>query len=150
MSHTPASMVVDTSVVIKWFFKESYEKEALILRDAFRKGECSLLAPDLIYSEFANTVWKRVSFYNLDPDDGIQIIGTFQRIPLQISSAKDLLAEAFAIAVQCKCTIYDALFLALSNERSCRIVTADRKFYEAVSPVFQNIMWIEAIRDASL
>ncbi len=84
MNHTPASIVLDTSVVIKWFFKEPYEKKALLLRDAFREGACSLLAPDLIYPEFANTVWKRVNFYNLSPEEGVQIVRTFQRVPLEI------------------------------------------------------------------
>lgn len=145
MNHTPASIVLDTSVAIKWFFKESYEKEALLLRDAFREGACPLLAPDLIYPEFANTVWKRVNFHNLAIKEGIRIIRIFQRVPLEIVASKDLLEDAFSIAAQHKCTVYDALFLALSNERSCQIITADRKFYEDVSPIFQNIVWIEAI-----
>ncbi|MDD5153223.1 MAG: type II toxin-antitoxin system VapC family toxin [Desulfovibrionales bacterium] len=146
MSHTPASIVLDTSVAIKWFFKEPYEKEALLLRDAFREGACPLFAPDLIYPEFANTVWKRVNFNNLAPEEGIRIIRIFQRVPLEIAASRDLLEEAFSIAGQHKCTVYDALFLALGNERSCRIITADRKFYEAVSVTFPNMMWIEEFK----
>lgn len=146
MNHTPASIVLDTSVAMKWFFKEPYEKEALLLRDAFREGLCFLFAPDLIYPEFTNTVWKRVNFYNLSPEEGVQIVRTFQRVPLEIVASKDLLEEAFSIAVQHKCTVYDALFLALSNERSCQIITADKKFYEAVSVTFSNIIWIEDVK----
>ncbi|HEC99879.1 MAG TPA: PIN domain-containing protein [Proteobacteria bacterium] len=146
MSHTPASIVLDTSVAIKWFFKEPYEKEALLLRDAFRKGLCFLFAPDLIYPEFANTIWKRVNFYNLSPEEGIQIVRTFQRVPLEIVASRNLLEEAFSIAVQYKCAVYDALFLALSNERSCQIITADRRFYEAVSVTFPNMIWIEKFK----
>jgi predicted nucleic acid-binding protein len=146
MNHTPASIVLDTSVAIKWFFKEPYEKEALLLRDAFREGLCFLFAPDLIYPEFANTVWKRINFYNLSPEEGVQIVRTFQRVPLEIVASKDFLEEAFSIAVQYKCTVYDALFLALSNKRSCQIITADRRFYEAVSVTFPNMIWIEEFK----
>jgi len=118
----------------------------LLLREAFREGACPLLAPDLIYPEFADTVWKRVNFYNLSPEEGVQIVRTFQRVPLEIAASRDLLEEAFSIAVQHKCTVYDALFLSLGNERSCRIITADKKFYEAVSVTFPNMIWIEEFK----
>lgn len=142
MSPVQEVFVIDTSVAIKWFLKEPYEKEALELKKSFQNGLCRLLAPDLIYSEFANTIWKRVVFYGLDPEDGGLIIDAFKIIPLEVFSSKKLLTEAFAMATQFKRPVYDALFLALSLKNTCQIVTADEKFYNGVRNLFPNMIWI--------
>jgi hypothetical protein len=47
--------VVDASVAIKWFLPEIHSDAALRLL----AGEHTLHAPDLIFSEFGNVLWKR-------------------------------------------------------------------------------------------
>ena len=142
MSSTKEVFVIDTSVAIKWFLKEPYESEALKLKNAFKNGLCRLLTTDLIYPEFANTIWKRVIFYDLEPEDGVLMINAFRTIPLEVISSKELLAKAFTIATQYKRSVYDALFLALSVENTCNLVTADEKFYNALRNSFPKLLWI--------
>ena len=65
-----AGLVIDTSVAVKWFFDEPHTPEALRVLAACRAGSRRPLAPDLIYPEFGNAVWKRVIQRQLDAEDG--------------------------------------------------------------------------------
>ena len=40
-------IVVDASVVVKWFVEEEYGREARLLRDAYVNGLIDLIAPSL-------------------------------------------------------------------------------------------------------
>ena len=48
-------LTVDASVVVKWFIAEPLYHEAHIML----AQRIDLHAPDLVLSEFANTVWKK-------------------------------------------------------------------------------------------
>lgn len=134
--------VIDTSVAVKWFLKESLEDKALELRDAFKKRKCILMAPDLIYGEFANTIWKRVKFNKLDENIGKLMVADFMLIPIDIVPSRNLLLTAFKLATDFKQSVYDALYLALSVLRNSSFITADEKFYNAISSEFSNICWL--------
>ncbi len=48
-------IVIDASIVIKWFVKEEFSKEAKLLRDAYTNGLTDLVASSLLYYEVLNT-----------------------------------------------------------------------------------------------
>jgi predicted nucleic acid-binding protein len=53
------SYVVDASVVAKWFNRgEENETEAWALNDAYVDDRVSLNAPNLLFFEVANAIWK--------------------------------------------------------------------------------------------
>ncbi len=55
-------VVVDASVVVKWFVKEEGSEEALRLRDRYVEGEIQIIAPELITFEVLNALYfKRLS-----------------------------------------------------------------------------------------
>lgn len=128
----PGSLVVDTSVVVKWFFDEPNTPQALELLAAFRDGRKRALAPDLIYAEFTSAVWKRVVRKTLSVEDGAAIVETFEQLPLEISPPLRLLLPAYRLAVEFGCTTYDALFVALSLQSGADLVTADESLFHAV------------------
>jgi predicted nucleic acid-binding protein len=49
-------VVVDSSVVIKWFVDEPYSAEAGRILTQYQNSGLSLLAPDLIYAELGNVI----------------------------------------------------------------------------------------------
>jgi predicted nucleic acid-binding protein len=49
-------IVLDASVVIKWFSEEEYTEKALELRERIRYGEEQVIAPDLLLYELANAL----------------------------------------------------------------------------------------------
>jgi predicted nucleic acid-binding protein len=135
-------VVVDTSVAVKWFFDEPYSAQAFYLLDAFRQGRFRPLAPDLIYPEFANVVWKRVAPDRLSPEAGAAAITTFLALPIEITPSPVLLVPAYRLALEHEQSVYDALFLALSLDAGADLVTADEALYQTVRPHFPQVRWL--------
>jgi predicted nucleic acid-binding protein len=55
-----------------------------------------------------------------------------------------LLPQAYRIAVETGRTVYDCLYLALAQVHGCTMVTADERFYNALShtPHSNSVVWI--------
>lgn len=135
-------VVVDTRVAVKWFFEEPYSPQALGILKTFRDGTCRPLAPDLIYPEFANSVWKRITQGTVRPEDGPATIAAFLSIPFEITPSPFLVADAFLLALEHRQTVYDALFLALSLQADAEFITADEPLYQAVRSRVSRVTWL--------
>jgi predicted nucleic acid-binding protein len=57
----------------------------------------------------------------------------FLTAPVSVQSSEALVEPALELAVGLERTVYDSLYLALAIAHECRMVTADRPFYDAVS-----------------
>ena len=123
------TLIIDASVAAKWFFPEDLSSAALRLFSPRRR----LFAPDLIWSEVANVVWKRVKRKDVSADEGRNILEDFLRTPLEIIPSSPLLLVAYELATATGRTVYDCLYLSLAVSRNCVLVTADRRFFQAVS-----------------
>ncbi|MDR7481719.1 MAG: type II toxin-antitoxin system VapC family toxin [Armatimonadota bacterium] len=141
---TPQPLVVDTSVVVKWFLDEPHASQALDVRRAIQQGAYRPVVPDLVYAEFANTIWKHVRRYGLDPSDGEVMIASFLALPMDVVPSHAILLPAFRIACATGRPVYDALFLALSQEAGADMVTADEQLYEAVRAHFPRLQRLAA------
>jgi predicted nucleic acid-binding protein len=135
-------IVVDSSVVIKWFVVEPLSTEAHRVLTGYGANALDLLAPDLLYAEVGNVIWKKHRFQGLAAVDAKLIINEFRKLTFSVTSANDLLVEAYRLAVIYQCTVYDALYIALSVQEQCPYVTADEKLVNAVRSSFPNVIWI--------
>lgn len=136
--------VVDASVSIKWFLPEVYSREALRLLNK----ESELLAPDLIFAEFGNVLWKKWRAEEIDADSATNILNDFRRIPIIISSSEVMLDVTWTIAEHYRRSFYDSLYLAVAQTHKCPLVTADKKFYNALksTPLGKSFLWIEDLK----
>ncbi len=133
--------VVDASVSVKWFLPEIHSREALRLLNK----EFELLAPDLIFAEFGNVLWKKWRAEEIDADSASKILLDFRRIPLVIYSSEMILDVTWTIAKRYQRSFYDSLYLSVAQTQECRLVTADKKFYAALksTPLGKSLLWIE-------
>lgn len=138
----PANVVVDSSVAIKWFLPEPHDDSAKRLLDGYRNGALTLLAPDLIYAEIGNILWKRQRFHGLDDADARQILAEFRGLAITSTPNGLLLEDAYRLAVAHGRTVYDSLYLALSERERCPFVTADERFANAVAASFPSVLWL--------
>ena len=132
--------VIDASVAVKWYVPEEHSIEAArLLRD-----DHVLVAPDLIYAEIANTLWKKVRREEIRARDASEILDAFIASPVEIYPSSTLLPAAFDLAVGLGRSVYDSLYLALAVERFAHVVTADEKFANAVKATAfaDNVQWI--------
>ncbi len=132
-------LVIDSSVSVKWFIEEDNSDIAQIILDEYKSKNISFLAPNLIYAEFGNIVWKKQVFQGLDALDADLAVQKFKRISFTLTPVTVLFDDAYRIAVKYKRTFYDSLYLALSIRENCEFVTADEKFYNAVQQYFPEM-----------
>lgn len=136
----PVRVVVDASVAIKWFVPEVHAEAA---RRLLREG-VTLLAPDLIWAEFANALWRKWRAGELAAEEVQEILGDFRRFPLRIHAGEALYEVAWPVAQSSGRTFYDSLYLALALSTGCQMVTADLRFYHALqdTPWGGHCLWV--------
>lgn len=134
-------VVIDASVAVKWFLPEVHSEAAL----RYLGDDCERLAPDLLYPEFGNSVWKRARRTQLSHEEAREALRSLRLVPIELHSATPFLEAAFEVARLLDRTVYDALYLVLADAHKCRMVTADRSFYEAAagSSLAKSVRWIE-------
>jgi predicted nucleic acid-binding protein len=133
-------IVVDASVAAKWFLNETHSTAAVRL-----VGEHDLLAPDLLLPEVAQIMWKRARQGELTAEEGVRILRRLSRAPLAIHPSALLIEVALEVACALARTVYDCLYLTLAIQQRCCLVTADRKFHQALQrgPFASHVLWVE-------
>jgi predicted nucleic acid-binding protein len=123
------SIVVDASVAVKWIFPDEASDSAdeLLARDE------ELLAPELIYFEVGNVVWKRIQAGRMSLEFGTEVLNEFAAIPLVTADIRSLGPLALQIAATHRRTFYDSSYLALAISRGCQMVTADERLVNSVA-----------------
>ena len=134
-------LVVDASVVVKWFVREVHADAAKRCVD--RSHELS--APYLIWPEFGNVLWKKVRRGELAAEEARRMLADLRGFPLTVVDGKPLIEQAFDLAHALGRTVYDSLYLALAIDTGARLVTADRRFHATVAagPLAGHILWVE-------
>lgn len=132
--------VVDASVVVKWFLPEPDAEAARRLRS--QKLECE--APDLLLLEVSNVLWKHTIRGSLDLETAQEAVKILEIAPIRLRTAESLFADAFRLAVETRRSVYDCTYLSLAIQVGCPLVTADRRFYDAikVGPYAPHLLWV--------
>ncbi len=121
--------VLDSSVIAALFFQESSSQKAVNAT-----GNTQLVTVDLARAEVANVAWKRVNFFNEDPDlinQALKISLEFINTSCEVIPTHELLEESFQIALTHKITVYDSLFMAASQREGIPLLTLDKRLKNA-------------------
>lgn len=116
-----SEVVVDTSVVVKWYIPEQHHEQARMLRDEYLDGNCDLVAPALMPFEASNAL-KYSGHYEGDRLEEASKSLTEYGIDLVPFNETGAIAET---ANDLNITIYDAAYLALAEELDTKVYTAD-------------------------
>lgn len=136
-------IVVDASVVVKWLLPEIHSEAAKrLLAD-----ELQLWAPDLVWSEVGNVLWKRWRRGELPADVVMALLRDFPRFPLSVHPSDPLLQAAWEVAHALDRSFYDSIYLALAAALDCPLVTADLKLWNALQGGLTraSLLWVEEI-----
>ena len=122
-------VVVDASIAAKWYLPEDLSKEAEDLLVSAYRGETRLVAPSLLGPELGNVFWQRHRRGDISLDRLREAWAAFEAAPLGLVETAGLMPAALEVAVACRCTVYDALYVALAEacrEEGTIVLTADR------------------------
>jgi predicted nucleic acid-binding protein len=121
--------VVDASVVVKWFVPEIHSEAARALLDF----PYQYLAPDLLFAETANTIWKKTRRGELTVERGHQLVHDISRIAVETVPCRLLAEDAHGLANATGRTVYDCMYVALAIRLKTKMITADERLEAAVA-----------------
>lgn len=120
-------MILDASVAIKWLLRgEEYEREALAILKRHIEKKDTIIVPEFIYLEIANTLATKSMLSERQIRESLMVI--FQ-MDLQIyqQSQEDVLMSA-KLAKQHKTSVYDMLYAVIAKTNKMTLITADEAF----------------------
>lgn len=128
-------IVVDTSVVVKWYVPERHHENARTLRDDYLNGEFDLVAPELMPFEAINAL-KYSGYYGEErleaaarslPEYGINLVPFGDAGPVA------------GVANDLDITVYDAAYVALAKVLDSTVYTADGELLDALDGDYRKV-----------
>ncbi|MBS0548417.1 MAG: type II toxin-antitoxin system VapC family toxin [Proteobacteria bacterium] len=137
-------LVVDASVVIKWFVEEPLRPQAR----ALLADRHEFIAPDLMIPEVANIAWKKATRGEIQINQARSIIRSIVLPPFMSTFVESaaLRERAFALALQWKHPVYDCFYAACAEAVTAPLISADEKFLRLVNARGSSIRGISLAR----
>ena len=128
-------LLVDASIVVKWFFAEPHSPEARELL----APRIVLHAPDFILTEVANVIWKKARRKEIPLAQ--PYIEELANIPdaVVLQPSTELVMKATALAVGIDHPVYDCLYLACAEAEAAPLVTADERLAQRAKEAYPTV-----------
>ena len=123
-------IVLDASVIAKWFVEEPKSSSALYYRDLHLKKKDMIIAPDIIIYELANFFRYRKDFTEKEITSVIEALENFGLRIIDLNFKE--MAKAAIFARHNYITVYDASYVITAINFRCKFITADEKLYEKI------------------
>ena len=144
MSNT---VVVDTSIVIKWVIDEPDSSTAAALLARWISEGSVILAPSLLAYEITNVLYQRLRKGSItfdEAEDALQFV-LLRELKLDTSPDYALSRRATQLAHQFTLSAaYDAHYLALAERKNCEYWTADTRLLNALNG---KLPWVRKLND---
>ena len=138
-------VVVDASIVFKWFVVEEDSYRAIATLGAWLSRRVRLAAPYFMVAEVANAFHRRVRQGQMSVEqagDGVEEMLS-PRLAIELHAPTALYRRALNLTSQLSQTaVYDCIYLALAEALDGQLWTADERFYRAASLQFSNVRWL--------
>jgi predicted nucleic acid-binding protein len=124
-----ADVVVDTSVVVKWYMPEQHHEPARTLRDEFLNGTHDLCAPALMPFEALNALAYSGHYDGERLREAANSLDNYGIELVSFGSVGPIAEITNTIGI----TAYDAAYVALAVERDTTAYTADGNLLQDVA-----------------
>jgi len=121
-------VVVDASVVARWYVEEEWSDIALKVRADYEKGLIDLIVPYLLIYEVSNSLRQSPDLNASDTSDSVISLIDMQ-LHTQILT-KEEIEKIVILAFEFNISIYDAVYFALSQSLGVNFLTGDVKLYK--------------------
>jgi predicted nucleic acid-binding protein len=132
-------LVIDTSVVVKWFVEEIEFEMARCLLDV----DVERTAPELVIAETANVLQRKVRMGQMQESKAMEALRNLPSFFDRLYPSAELAGPGFALSRLLDHSIYDCMYLALTlRDKGARLVTSDLKFIgKANAAKLDNQIW---------
>jgi predicted nucleic acid-binding protein len=123
-----ASWVVDASVAVKWVVPEPGTAEARAFLARAAEERATLLAPELLWAEVTNVLWKKATpGHGLSDREARAALRVLLGSPIAVVSHAPIADAALQFGLALGITAYDSMYLALAEARDAVLVTFDTR-----------------------
>ena len=116
-------LIVDASVVVKWFVPEANSEAAAALLDS---GD-ELVAPDTLRVEVASALLKALRRDAIDSAAALEALSLLTEGVIRIIPVAERVAKALVLVREHGGSLYDGLYLSLARELDAPVVTSDAR-----------------------
>ena len=137
------ALVVDASVVARWFLPEpdGQGARALLTRRHL------FLAPDLLFPELVRIVQRQVRQGRLRPGQGRRLVADLQHVAVETVPCRELATDAWALSAPGR-TVPHSTYLALAARVGTQVYTLDAQLIGSVAGVAGLEALVRDIREA--
>lgn len=130
------NLILDASVIIKWFIDEPDSNQALVYLSTFQNGQTTIIVPSLLFYELGNILVSKKA--------AVGRVGEIMTMLLNLGlESEDIglrwFRKIYQNAVEYSITFYDAAYITLLRKKNCQFITADQKLFEKVHKIFSGI-----------
>jgi len=123
-------LVLDASVIMKWFLPEKLSSKAIEFRQQHLSGKITLSAPCLLPFEIINALATKSQ---IEKKVVLQAAKVFYFTKIKEHSLNESLANTTVLMVKkYGLSAYDASYVALAKKLSCKFITADKKLFNKI------------------
>ena len=125
--------VLDASVVVKLFVAEPLTDEArAFFAGVAQDGDARLFAPELLYAEVANVLWKYVRREEVSRGVAREGLRKLRELALEDVSVAVIIDDALVLAMDHGVSVYDACYVAAARLVDAPLITADEALVRAL------------------
>jgi predicted nucleic acid-binding protein len=118
-------IVLDSSVLIKWFKQEEGTEKALQIREAYINEKIEVAIPDLVFYELSNVLRYEESINKQQVQKAVQ---SLREMEFQvIAPFEEYTDEMIEESIQKDITVYDSAFYTLSKLLEAEMITSDQE-----------------------
>lgn len=129
MAVDDSSVVVDASVVAKWYVPEREADVARALRDEFVNGAVSLSAPALMPFEVTNALRYSDLLDSSALEQAVESLSKYGVDLVPFVEIDGIVTAALTVDIP----VYDASYLALAHATDSQVYTADTRLVDAAA-----------------
>ncbi len=135
-------VVLDTSVVVKWFVDEADSDKAIKLLNLYKENRIKIVVPEIICLELINALKFGVGF---EEEALTKAISGFLILGLEMTPSFDFyFDEVIALMVKNNLASYDAFFVAAAKYKQLPLITADKKHHR--KEIYPKIRYIDEVK----
>jgi predicted nucleic acid-binding protein len=123
--------VLDASAAVRLILGD---RAAAAVAEQIREA-AMVMAPELMLSEVANTLWKLQRADLLADLDPQQLLADARDLVDRVEPDRHLQAEALALACHHDHPVYDCLYLALARREAATLISLDRRLQQLAERV---------------